>query len=178
MSFKRQPCCSHHAHNTMQRLWRPPIADTLCQNPPPMGLPTLACRLGYSTLHRKISHVHLVPLNVGENAQNGVLDGRKVRTMADCAVLSVPAASTPTQERWNRGRIRGETGKTHFWSMLQNRCSVTPCLRGHIFERRSGRAWWGCAVLGFLARSMRREYAAMRRPYHPGSRDQAVVVTR
>jgi hypothetical protein len=178
VSFKRQPCCSHHAHNTMQRLWRPPIADTLCQNPPPIGLPTLACRLGYSTLHRKISHVHLVPLNVGverakrcSRRQESAHNGRR-------RSVELPEASTPTQERWHRGRIRGETGKTHFWSMLQNRCSVTPCLRGQIFELRSGRAWWGCAVLGFLARSMRREYAAMRRPYHPGSRDQAVVVTR
>jgi hypothetical protein len=37
-----------------------------------IGIPTLACGLGYSTLRRKILHVHLVPLNVGsrDNARH------------------------------------------------------------------------------------------------------------
>jgi hypothetical protein len=30
-----------------------------------MSIPTFACGLGYSTLCRKMPHVHLVPLNVG-----------------------------------------------------------------------------------------------------------------
>jgi hypothetical protein len=59
----RQQCSSHHAHNAMQNLWGPPIADTFCPCPPPMGIPTLVHGLGYSTLRRKILHVHLVALN-------------------------------------------------------------------------------------------------------------------
>ena len=42
---------------------------TFCQNTPSIGIPNLACGLGYSTLHRKIPHVHLVPLNVGSKHQ-------------------------------------------------------------------------------------------------------------
>src|SRR5215211_5068654 len=69
VSFERQQCCSHHAHDAMQSLWGPLIAATFCPNPPPIGIPNLACGLGYSTLRRKIPHVRLVPLNVGWKAK-------------------------------------------------------------------------------------------------------------
>ena len=42
------------------------------QNPPPMGIPTLARGLGYSPLRKKIPRVHLVPLNVGSTNQRRV----------------------------------------------------------------------------------------------------------
>src|SRR5262244_2566095 len=69
VSFERQQCCSHPTHNAMENLWGPPIADTFCPNPPPIGILSLPHGLGYSTLRRKIPHVCLVPLNVGSNAQ-------------------------------------------------------------------------------------------------------------
>ena len=72
VSFERQQCCSHHAHNAMQNLWGSPIADTFCPHPPPMGILTLAHRLGYSPLRRKMPHVRLVPLNVSDPWQTNV----------------------------------------------------------------------------------------------------------
>src|SRR5262249_44327540 len=49
----------------MQNLRRPPIADTVGQNPSPIGLPTLACGLRYRTLRRNMLCVHFVRLHVG-----------------------------------------------------------------------------------------------------------------
>jgi hypothetical protein len=43
-----------------------PLLTLFDQNPPPIGIATLACGLGYSTLRKKIPRVHLVPLNVGQ----------------------------------------------------------------------------------------------------------------
>jgi hypothetical protein len=45
-----------------------PLLTLFDQNPPPIGIATLACGLGYSTLRKKIPRVHLVPLNVGYTA--------------------------------------------------------------------------------------------------------------
>ena len=49
----------------MLRLWCPLIADTFCQNLPPIGIPILACGLGYSTLRRKIPPCSLSLLERG-----------------------------------------------------------------------------------------------------------------
>src|SRR5262249_21767624 len=77
--FERQQCCSSHAYDAMQSLWSPSIADTFGQNPPPMGIPTFACGLGYRTFRRKMPPCSLsplergsVPLNVGFLCKAGV----------------------------------------------------------------------------------------------------------
>jgi|RhiMetdeSRZDD1v2_1073273.scaffolds.fasta_scaffold89259_2 hypothetical protein len=53
-------CSQRHAESLVTN-----PALTFCQNPPPIDISFLACGLGYSTLRRKLPHVHLVPLNVG-----------------------------------------------------------------------------------------------------------------
>ena len=42
-----------------------PSLTLFAKNTPPLGIPTLAGGLGYSTLRTKMPHVRLVPLNVG-----------------------------------------------------------------------------------------------------------------
>jgi hypothetical protein len=84
----------------------PPIADTVCQTPPPIGMPTLTCGLGYSTLRRKIPHVHLVPLNVGSAAhasRRSVVTSGNKRTMTVVAGVEMKASSS-----FHRGCLWGD----------------------------------------------------------------------
>ena len=68
-----------------------------------MGISTLACGLGYSTLRRKMPHVHLVPLNVGYDSR---LDAKtSERGQAGSSVILAMTTRIPLYESTDRAYI-------------------------------------------------------------------------
>jgi hypothetical protein len=93
-----------------------PLLTLFDQNPPPIGIATLACGLGYSTLRKKIPRVHLVPLNVGYTATPCAQPSRQ-------AVSFMKASPPLVCDHQNMPRRLG-TFSTGRWATAQQRPAV------------------------------------------------------